>query len=158
MLAAISLSLNGQPHALAVDPAMPLVLALRDHAGLTGTKYSCLQGACGVCTVWLDGAPARSCQVTVADAAGHDVTTIEGQQGADADALRQAWVAGNVPQCGWCQSGQLMHAAALLKDWRRRPPDARQLRDALGAVACRCGTGQRVVDAVAAVLGRQDPA
>ncbi|MEZ5727454.1 MAG: 2Fe-2S iron-sulfur cluster-binding protein [Burkholderiaceae bacterium] len=150
---AVELRVNGKTHPLELDPAMPLVFALRDHLQLTGTKYTCLQGACGACTVWFDGAPVRACQLPVRDALGHEITTIEGLAGADADALRRAWLEGNVPQCGWCQSAQLMNAAAMLAQWRREPPSAETMRATLGAVACRCGTGQRVLDAVGRVLG-----
>ncbi len=123
----IAFTLNGQPVTLLVDPDMPLVPALRDHTGLAGTKYSCLQGAC---TMWLDGDAVRSCVLPVAQMAGRSVTTIEGLAGADVEALRAAWLPRNVAPCGWCHSAQLMHAAALLPAW----------------------CGQRVADAVAAVL------
>jgi isoquinoline 1-oxidoreductase subunit alpha len=142
----IQFTLNGRPQSLGVDGDMPLLWALRDVAGLTGTKYGCGQALCGACTVWIDGQPARSCQTTMADVAGKRVTTIEGAEGRVADAVRNAWVALEVPQCGYCQSGQVMSAVALLEQ-NRRPTDA-DIDAALSGNICRCATYQRIRAAV----------
>ncbi len=145
-MAAIRLVVNGQPRTADVDPDTPLLWVLRDALGLTGTKYSCGAGLCGACTVLLDGAPARSCQVTAAQAAGRKVTTIEGLSPDRSHPLQKAWLEEQVPQCGYCQSGQIMAAAALLAK-NPHPTDA-EIDAALSANLCRCGTYPRIRRAV----------
>jgi isoquinoline 1-oxidoreductase subunit alpha len=142
----IQFTLNGQRQSLAVEGAMPLLWALRDVVGLTGTKFGCGQALCGACTVWIDGQPARSCQTTMADVAGKTVTTIEGASGRVAEAVQNAWVKLDVPQCGYCQSGQVMSAIALLEQ-NRKPSDA-DIDAALSGNICRCATYQRIRSAV----------
>jgi isoquinoline 1-oxidoreductase subunit alpha len=152
----IELTVNGQGLRLDVDPETPLLWALRDHAGLTGTKYGCGIALCGACTVHVDGTPARSCQVRVGALAGRSVTTIEGLDPAGQHPVQRAWVDQQVPQCGYCQSGMLMAAAALLRA-NPRPSDA-EIDAALAGHICRCGTYQRIraaVHAAAAVPARQ---
>jgi isoquinoline 1-oxidoreductase subunit alpha len=142
----IQFTLNGRQQSLNVEGDMPLLWAVRDVVGLTGTKFGCGQALCGACTVWIDGQPARSCQTTMADVAGKRVTTIEGAEGRVADAVRNAWVALDVPQCGYCQSGQVMSAIALL-DQNKKPTDA-DIDAALSGNICRCATYQRIRAAV----------
>lgn len=143
----IDLQLNGHAQALELEPEMPLLWALRDELGLTATKYGCGVGACGACTVQLDGQAARSCQLPLGSLAGRTVTTLEGLAG---DALMQrlqaAWLAEQVPQCGYCQVGLLMAAHALLRQ-QPRPSEA-QAEAALGNL-CRCGSYPRVRRALA---------
>jgi len=145
-MAAIRLMVNGRTHSVDVDPETPLLWILRDTLGLTGTKYSCGAGLCGSCTVHLDGEPARSCQVTVAQVAGRRVTTIEGLSPDRSHPLQKAWLEEQVPQCGYCQSGHLMAAAALLAQ-NPRPSDA-DIDRALSANLCRCGTYPRIRRAI----------
>jgi len=155
----VDLSINGQSRALddaAVDPAMPLLWALRDVLNLTGTKFGCGVAACGACTVLLDGQAVRSCVTPLASVAGRPVRTIEALGTADKPhALQTAWVAHQVPQCGYCQSGMLMAAAALLAK-NPNPTDADI--DAAITNICRCGTYPRIRDAIksaaAALRGR----
>jgi isoquinoline 1-oxidoreductase subunit alpha len=142
----IQFTLNGRPQSLSVDGDMPVLWAIRDVVGLTGTKYGCGQALCGACTIWVDGQPTRSCQTTMADVAGKRVTTIEGAEGRVADAVRNAWVALDVPQCGYCQSGQVMSAISLLEA-NRKPTDA-DIDAALSGNICRCATYQRIRAAV----------
>lgn len=139
-------TLNGRTVALDVDPEMPLLWALRDSMHMTGTKFGCGMALCGACTVLLDGAPVRSCQTPVSNVAGHKVTTIEGASGRIADAVRQAWVKLDVPQCGYCQSGQVLAAAALLAE-KPRPTDD-DIDAALSGNLCRCATYHRIRSAV----------
>lgn len=133
---------------MAVDgPAdMPLLWALRDSLKLTGTKYGCGIAACGACTVHVDGVPTRSCQLTLADAAGVEITTIEGVSGKPAEAVRTAWQRLDVVQCGYCQSGQIMAAAALLAETPKPTDD--DIDSALSGNLCRCATYQRIRAAV----------
>jgi isoquinoline 1-oxidoreductase alpha subunit len=143
---AVTLKVNGTTHALDIEPDMPLLWALRDELGLTGTKFGCGIAQCGACTVHIDGVAMRSCSVTVANAAGKNITTIEGLAGADGKLhpVQAAWVAEDVPQCGYCQSGQIMAAAALLKQ-KPNPTDA----DINGITnICRCGTYIRIRRAI----------
>ncbi len=137
---------NGRRHDLDVSPDMPLLWVLRENLGLTGTKFGCGLGQCGACTVHIDGAAVRSCTTTAKAAAGKAITTIEGLSPASTHALQQAWVAEQVPQCGYCQSGQLMSAAALLTK-TPRPTDA-QIDTAMSGNICRCGTYQRIRRAI----------
>ncbi|MBI5710807.1 MAG: (2Fe-2S)-binding protein [Candidatus Eisenbacteria bacterium] len=145
-MASITLTVNGRARALDVDPAMPLLWALRDTLGLTGTKFGCGMGQCGACTVHLDGEAVRSCSTTVAEAAGRTITTIEGLAPAVGAKLRGAWLAEQVPQCGYCQSGQIMSAAALLAK-QPAPLDA-DIERALSGNLCRCGTYPRIRAAI----------
>ena len=135
------LTVNGQAHALDADPATPLLWVLRDHLNLTGTKYGCGISQCGACTVHLDGAAVRSCVTPLAAAAGKQVTTIEGLSEDASHPVQQAWIEHDVPQCGYCQSGQIMAAAALLAT-NAAPTD--DDIDAAMTNVCRCGTYQRV--------------
>jgi aerobic-type carbon monoxide dehydrogenase small subunit (CoxS/CutS family) len=145
-MAAIRLVVNGHTHALDVDPGTPLLWVLRETLGLTGTKYGCGAGLCGSCTVLLDGEPARSCQITTLQAADASITTIEGLSPDRSHPLQQAWLAEQVPQCGYCQSGQIMTAAALLAK-NSAPTDA-DIDRALSANLCRCGTYPRIRRAI----------
>jgi isoquinoline 1-oxidoreductase alpha subunit len=135
----ISLDVNGKKTQADVDPSTPLLWVLRDHLNLTGTKYGCGMALCGACTVHIDGAPTRSCTTAVGAAAGKRITTIEGiGAGVIGQAVQAAWVALDVPQCGYCQSGQVMSAAALLAT-NKNPSDA-DIDAAMTGVVCRCGT------------------
>jgi len=142
-----TLQLNGQPAAVKADPSTPLLWVLRDELGLTGTKFGCGLAQCGACTVHLDGAPVRSCVTPLAAAAGAPVVTIEGI-GSDrvGAAVQAAWVKHDVAQCGYCQSGQVMAATALLK--RAKKPTDAQIDEALAGNLCRCGTYQRIRAAI----------
>ena len=143
---AVTLKVNGQTHTLDIEPEMPLLWALRDELGLTGTKFGCGIAQCGACTVHINGTAMRSCSVPVSAAAGKDITTIEGLASADGKLhpVQAAWLAEDVPQCGYCQSGQIMAAVALLKD-KPNPTDA----DINGITnICRCGTYVRIRRAI----------
>lgn len=140
----ISLSVNGRAYALDVDPDMPLLWAIRDELHLTGTKYGCGIAQCGACTVHLDGVATRSCITPVSSVGTAQVTTIEGLGGTHP--IQAAWVKHDVPQCGYCQSGQIMSAAALLKK-TPQPGDA-AIDDAMSGNICRCGTYQRIRAAI----------
>ena len=143
---AISLTVNGTAHSLDVEPEMPLLWALRESLGLTGTKFSCGISACGACTVHLDGRPVRSCVLPTSAAAGKSVTTIEGLAiGGVLHRVQQAWIANQVPQCGYCQSGMIMAVAALLAD---TPQPTDEQIDASLTNICRCGTFVRVRAAI----------
>jgi isoquinoline 1-oxidoreductase alpha subunit len=146
----IDLTVNGQRHRLDAEPDMPLLWALRDLMGLTGTKYGCGIAACGACTVHVAGVAVRACQVPVSAVRG-DVVTIEGLHPRGEHALQQAWIAAQVPQCGFCQSGQIMQAAALLKD-NPRPSDA-DIDAAMAGNICRCGTYPRIRAAIKQAAG-----
>jgi isoquinoline 1-oxidoreductase alpha subunit len=138
-------TVNGQPVEYVMDPATPLLWALRDASNLTGTKYGCGAGQCGACTVDVDGRPVRSCRVPISSIEGSFVTTIEGLSRDRSHPVQQAWVAEQVPQCGYCQSGMIM-AAALLLDRNPNPSDAEI--DAAITNICRCGTYPRIREAV----------
>jgi isoquinoline 1-oxidoreductase alpha subunit len=144
---AVTLKVNGQTHTLDVEPEMPLLWALRDELNLTGTKFGCGIAQCGACTVHVDGVAMRACSVPVAAAANKDIVTIEGLSGSDGKLLhpvQAAWVAEDVPQCGYCQSGQIMAAVALLKE-KPNPTD----EDINGITnICRCGTYVRIRRAI----------
>jgi aerobic-type carbon monoxide dehydrogenase small subunit (CoxS/CutS family) len=143
---AISFELNGQRKAVDIDPKTPLLWVLRDTLNLTGTKYGCGIAACGACTVHIDGEPARSCVYPIASVAGKKVTTIEGLSADRSHPVQKAWIAEQVPQCGYCQSGQIMTAVALLK--KNASPSAADIDEALSGNICRCGTQQRIRSAV----------
>jgi isoquinoline 1-oxidoreductase alpha subunit len=149
----INLRVNGTTRAVDADPAMPLLWALRDLLGMTGTKYGCGIGACGACTVHLNGQAVRSCITAIGDVGDQQVTTIEGLSPDGTHPLQRAWVANNVPQCGYCQVGQIMQAAALLQTTPK--PTDQQITDAMSGNICRCGTYQRIRAAIkqAAELG-----
>ena len=141
-----SLIINGEMHHVDASPEMPLLWVLRDSLGLTGTKYGCGQGLCGSCTVHLDGAAVRSCVTPVSAAASKIITTIEGLSSAGGYRLQRAWLAEKVPQCGYCQPGQLMAAAALLSS--NPIPDDAEIDAAMAGILCRCGTYQRIRNAI----------
>jgi isoquinoline 1-oxidoreductase alpha subunit len=142
----ITLKVNGEVRELDVDPEMPLLWALRDVLGLTGTKFGCGQAQCGACTVHLDGEVVRSCVTPVRRAAGREVTTIEGLSPDGSHPLQRAWCDLAVPQCGFCQAGQIMTAAALLAS-NPKPGDA-DIERCLAGNICRCGTYTRIREAV----------
>jgi isoquinoline 1-oxidoreductase subunit alpha len=142
----IRFSLNGQTTELDVEDDMPLLWAIRDVVGLTGTKFGCGQALCGACTVWINGQPTRSCQTLISDVEGTEVTTIEGAAGPVAEAVQNAWTALDVPQCGYCQSGQVMAAIALLEE--NKTPTDDDIDAALSGNICRCATYQRIRSAV----------
>ena len=137
-----SIKVNGQERTLDVDGDMPLLWAIRDVVGLTGTKFGCGVAQCGACTVHVDGVPTRSCQTAVEDAAGAEITTIEGVGGKVAEAVQTVWAELDVPQCGYCQSGQVMAAVALLTG-TPKPSDS-DIDEALAGNLCRCATYQRI--------------
>lgn len=142
----MKLTINGNLTELEAEPDMPLLWALRDLLGLRGTKYGCGKGLCGACTVHLDGQPRRSCQLTVADAANGEITTIEGLSAEGVHPLQQAWREYNVPQCGYCQAGQLMSASALLAS--NPEPSDEEINTAMAGNLCRCGTYPRIRTAI----------
>lgn len=148
----LQLTLNGEQTAVDVEPEMPLLWVLRDVLGLTGTKYGCGIAQCGACTVHLDGEPVRSCVTPAAEVEGRSVVTIEGLSADGSHPVQRAWVAEQVPQCGFCQSGQVLTAAALLA--RDPRPDDAAIDAAMAGNLCRCGTYSRVRAAVKAA-GRE---
>jgi isoquinoline 1-oxidoreductase subunit alpha len=147
----ISLNVNGKFHRLDVDPETPLLWVLRDTLGLTGTKFSCGIGTCGSCTVLVDGDTVRSCTTPVSVVAGRRIVTIEGLSVNNSHPVQKAWIAVDVPQCGYCQSGQILAAVALLSK-KPRPTDA-DIDAAMSGVLCRCGTYQRIREAIKRVAG-----
>jgi isoquinoline 1-oxidoreductase alpha subunit len=143
----IKLEINGKQHSVDVPSDVPLLWVIREHLKLTGTKFGCGIGMCGSCTVHVDGKAERSCQIPVADAEGKKITTIEAVGSTPSGAaVQKAWIAEDVPQCGYCQSGQIMTAAALLAG-NPKPTDA-EIDDYLSGNLCRCGTYQRIRKAV----------
>ncbi len=138
----ISLTVNGKRHELDVDPATPLLWVIRDTIGLTGTKYGCGEALCGACTVLVDGEAVRSCVTPVSTVVKKEVTTIEGLH----HQVQKAWIAEDVPQCGYCQSGQIMQAAALLK--KNPGPSDADIDRAMSGNICRCGTYERIHRAI----------
>ncbi len=142
----MKLTVNGKAIDLDVDPEMPLLWALRDELGYTGTKFGCGRALCGACTIHLDGEPIRSCSFPISAAEGKTVTTIEGLNDKVAAAVQKAWVDNHVPQCGYCQSGQIMSAVALLRT-NKKPKDA-DIDGAMSGNVCRCGTYQRIRAAI----------
>ena len=145
-MSSIKFTVNGKSRAVEVDPDTPLLWVLRETLGLTGTKYSCGQGLCGSCTVHIDGEAVRSCVTTASLAEGKAITTIEGIAVNRKHPVLQAWISEEVPQCGYCQPGQIMQATALLRK-NRKPTDA-DIDDAMGDVLCRCGTYLRIRKAI----------
>jgi isoquinoline 1-oxidoreductase alpha subunit len=146
------LSINGKTHTIDVPGETPLLWALRDELGLTGTKFGCGMALCGACTVLIDGKPGRACMTPVASIEGKKITTIEAI-GADpiGKAVQQAWIDMGVPQCGYCQAGQIMSATALLKD-KPKPTDG-DIDAAMAGNICRCGTYMRIRNAIKRVAG-----
>jgi isoquinoline 1-oxidoreductase alpha subunit len=155
-MAAIKLTINQKSYPIDVDPTMPLLWAIRDVVGLTGTKYGCGIAQCGACTVHLDGNPVRSCTIPVSSAGNKNITTIEGLSTDNSNPVQQAWIAEQVPQCGYCQSGQIMTAVALLK--RNPNPTDKDIDSAMQGNICRCGTYPRIRKAIkaAAVLAKSN--
>jgi isoquinoline 1-oxidoreductase alpha subunit len=153
-MAKFDVRVNSRVHTVDVDADTPLLWVLRDSIGLTGTKFGCGVAQCGACTVFIDGRPLRSCSLPVSAVGGADVTTIEGVSGREAEAVQRAWATRDVPQCGYCQSGQVMSAVALLR--RIRKPSDRDIDLAMNGNICRCATYVRIRAAIkdaAATLG-----
>ena len=145
-MAAITLTVNNKQYKIDVDPQMPLLWAIRDFVGLKGTKYGCGMAQCGACTVLMDGNPVRSCTTPVTAAASRKISTIEGLSDTVEHPVQQAWIEHQVPQCGYCQSGQIMTAVAFLK--KNPNPTAAQIDAAMQGNLCRCGTYPRIRKAV----------
>lgn len=145
-MAAVKFTLNGKAQTVEVPPAMPLLWVLRDTLGMTGTKFGCGMSLCGACTIHLNGQPVRSCVTPISNVAGKTVTTIEGLSPDRTNPIQQAWIAEDVPQCGYCQSGQIMSATALLAS-TPKPNDA-DINAAMSGNICRCGTYVRIRDAI----------
>jgi isoquinoline 1-oxidoreductase alpha subunit len=150
----VKLNVNGREHEVEVDPSTPLLWVLRDHLGMTGTKFGCGIAQCGACTVLVNGSATRSCVVPIEATAGAQVTTIEGLSPDSSHPLQKAWVELDVPQCGYCQAGMLMAAAALLKD---NPKPTDDDIDASITNLCRCGTYPRVRAAIHKAAGAMNP-
>jgi isoquinoline 1-oxidoreductase subunit alpha len=150
-----SLTINGRQKTVIVDADTPLLWVLRDHLGLMGTKFGCGAGLCGACTVHVGGQPMRSCVVPISAVAGASITTIEGLSADRSHPLQRAWIAEQVPQCGYCQSGMLMAAAALLRDKPR--PSEEDINSAMTNL-CRCGTYPRVKRAILRASGQSGSA
>ena len=145
-----TLKINGKDHPIDVDSSMPLLWFLRDTLELTGTKFGCGMGLCGACTVHLDGQAVRACLTLVSQAAGREVTTIEGLSPDGSHPLQIAWVKNNVPQCGYCQAGQIMSAADLLA--KNPSPSKQEINAAMNGNICRCGTYTRIKKAIGDVV------
>jgi aerobic-type carbon monoxide dehydrogenase small subunit (CoxS/CutS family) len=145
-VAKLTLTVNGRARTVDVDPDTPLLWVLRDELRLTGTKYGCGEGQCGACTVHVDGAALRSCVVPVSSVARQKITTIEGLSSDGRHPVQRAWIEEDVPQCGYCQPGQMMTAASLLA-YRPKPTDA-EIDDAMSGNICRCGTYPRIRKAI----------
>jgi isoquinoline 1-oxidoreductase subunit alpha len=142
----IAFTLNGKPASVDADDDTPLLWVVREHLKLTGTKFGCGAGLCGACTVHLDGKAVRSCQTQMSEVADKKVTTIEGLSPNSSHPLQKAWIAEQVPQCGYCQSGQIMQAAALLA--KTKSPTRAQIVEHMNGNICRCGTYPRIVRAI----------
>lgn len=142
----VELNINGKAMSVATEPDTPLLWAIREHLQLTGTKYGCGAGLCGACVVHVDGKAVKSCQISVSRAAGSNIRTIEGLSTDASHPLQKAWIAEQVPQCGYCQSGQIMQAAELLE--KNPTPSREQIVQHMDAVICRCGTYTRIVAAI----------
>jgi isoquinoline 1-oxidoreductase alpha subunit len=145
-MAAYTLQINGQTRVVDVLPDTPLLWVIRDTIGLTGTKFGCGIAQCGACTVFMDGQPLRSCSLPVSEVGNAKITTIEGIEGREAQAVQKAWLAHDVPQCGYCQSGQVMSAVALLQD-NKKPSDS-DIDLAMNGNLCRCATYVRIRAAI----------
>jgi isoquinoline 1-oxidoreductase alpha subunit len=145
-MASLTLKINSQEHVIEADPKMPLLWAIRDVVGLTGTKYGCGIAQCGACTVHVGGTPMRSCSIPVSAAVGKEIVTIEGISEDNTHPVQQAWIAEQVPQCGYCQSGQIMAATALLK--KNASPTDKDIDTAMQGHICRCGTYPRIRKAI----------
>lgn len=143
---AISFKINNKEVSIDADPKMPLLWAIRDLVGLTGTKYGCGIAQCGACTVHMDGTPIRSCSMPVSAVAGKNITTIEGLSEDNSHPVQRAWIQEQVPQCGYCQSGQIMAATALLK--KNQNPTDKDIDTAMQGHICRCGTYPRIRKAI----------
>ncbi|MES9823395.1 MAG: (2Fe-2S)-binding protein [Candidatus Thiodiazotropha endolucinida] len=148
----IQLTINGSKQSLDIDPGMPLLWALRDHMGLTGTKFGCGIAQCGSCTIHLDGEPVRSCITPASEAIGKQITTIEGLKSPAGKAVQAVWRELEVVQCGYCQSGQIMSAAALLE--RKSKPTDAEIDDAMQGNLCRCATYVRIRAAIKAAANK----
>ena len=145
-MASYVLSINNKNYEIEADPSMPVLWAIRDLAGLTGTKFGCGIAECGACTVHFNGDPVRSCSVPVSAAANQKITTIEGLSLDNSHPIQKAWIAEQVPQCGYCQSGQIMAAASLLK--RNNNPTDKDIDAVMQGYLCRCGTYPRIRKAI----------
>ena len=150
---AISFVLNGKPQTVDVSPQMPLLWVLRDILNMTGTKFGCGMALCGACTVHIEGEAARSCVTPISNVAGKKITTIEGLSADGTHPVQQAWMEINVPQCGYCQPGQIMSAVALLS--KKPSPSDAEIDDAMSGNICRCGTYQRIRQAIHRAAGTQ---
>jgi isoquinoline 1-oxidoreductase subunit alpha len=148
----IAITVNQESYRIAVAPDTPLLWVLRDTLGLTGTKYGCGMGLCGACTVHLDGEARRSCQTPVSSVGAKKITTIEGLSPDRSHPVQRAWIAEQVPQCGYCQSGQIMQAAAFLA--KTPHPSREQIDEAMNGNICRCATYQRIRSAIARAAGQ----
>ena len=151
-MTAVTLTINGQSHTMDIAPDMPLLWALRDKLDLVGTKYSCGIGICGTCTVLVNGVPVRSCTTPAIAMAGADITTIEGLDPDGNHPVQQAWIKQDVAQCGYCQGGQILTAAALLA--RNPDPSDDDIDAAMSGVLCRCGTYPRIRKAIKHAAGK----
>jgi isoquinoline 1-oxidoreductase alpha subunit len=150
-MAPTQLLINNSAHEVEVSPDTPLLWVLRDKLNMTGTKYGCGMGLCGACTVHLDGEAVRSCQTAISAVGSKKITTIEGLSGDNSHPLQKAWIAEQVPQCGYCQPGQIMSAAALLA--KAPKPSDQQIDSAMGGNLCRCGMYQRIRRAIHRAAG-----
>ena len=148
IMASITLKINNKSYSIDADPKMPRLWAIRDMVGLTGTKYGCGISQCGACTVHLEGNPVRSCSIPVSAASNKNITTIEGISDDNSHPVQQAWIAEQVPQCGYCQSGQIMAAVSLLK--KNASPTDKDIDVAMQGHICRCGTYPRIRKAIKA--------
>lgn len=145
-MAKLTLEVNGKSHEVDVDPEMPLLWLLRDELKMTGTKFGCGIAQCGACTVHIDGVPTLSCQTLVEDAVDSEIVTIEGVAGSEAKAVQDAWIKHDVPQCGYCQSGQVMSAVALLRE--TPAPTDEDIDAGMSGILCRCATYVRIRQAI----------
>ncbi len=145
-MASFSLNINGSQHTVDVDPATPILWVLRDHLELTGTKYGCGIAQCGACTIHLNGTATRACQLPVSAVGSKEITTIEGLSESGDHPLQEAWIEHDVPQCGYCQAGQIMSAASLLN--KNPKPSEDEISAAMNGNICRCGTYTRIKKAI----------
>jgi aerobic-type carbon monoxide dehydrogenase small subunit (CoxS/CutS family) len=145
-MATVKFRINGHEKEVDVDPTMPLLWVLRDYLGLTGTKFSCGISVCGACTVHMNGNQVRSCVIPISAVAGNNITTIEGLSEANDHPVQKAWIEEQVPQCGYCQSGQIMAAAALLE--KNPAPSDQEIEQTMNSVLCRCGAYPRIRKAI----------